>query len=134
MPDNPVAHLRALSGLEMGQLATILNVTRTTCYKWLRGGTMPHEKHRRHLLRTTSLMYEAAARLGPGLALWLQTPEGSRDARPMDYLAEHRYEAFKGRLLRVPPPSWQPSPLPPEELARRLRLLQPRPTPEDYAP
>src|SRR5205814_7161705 len=59
--DTPAERLRVISGLEIGLLAKIFDVSRPTYHHWISGST-PHGVHREHLLEVLPLVEEAAQR------------------------------------------------------------------------
>ena len=102
MPITEAEGLRAVSGLDVEQLAGIFSVSRTTYHKWI-NGARPHRRHREHLLEVHSLVEKAAQRLGSQSAVtsWLLTPISATGKKPIEYLATHQYSEFRGFLLQV---------------------------------
>ena len=95
--------LRAISGLEIEQLAKIFLVSRTTYHKWVKNDSIPNSKHREHLLEVLSHVEKAAQRLGSqrAAANWLLTPILATGKKPIEYLATRKYSVFRGFLLSV---------------------------------
>jgi transcriptional regulator with XRE-family HTH domain len=92
--------LREFSGLDIESLARIFKVSRATYHRWLRG--LPVSKrHRDYILEVLPLIEEAAQRLGSpeAVSMWLLTPASSEGEKPIEYLAEKRYNLFRGFLL-----------------------------------
>jgi len=115
-------NLRELSGLDVESLAQIFKVSRVTYHRWLRG--LPVSKrHRDYILEILPLLKEAAQRLGSpeAVSAWLLTPTSSGGKKPIEYLAEKRYDLFRGFLLHQPSGKEQFRPLKPSK-----RVFQPR--------
>ena len=94
--------LREIAGLTVRHLANVFGVSRTTYSKWLSGSPL-HSTHREHLLEVLSFIEEAVQHLGSSSATntWLLTPVSPGGKKPIEYLAEREYAAFRGFLLRT---------------------------------
>jgi transcriptional regulator with XRE-family HTH domain len=94
------ARLRTLSGLNTERIAGVLGVSRQTYHKWLTCHTLL-EAHRDRLFEVLALVEEAHERHGAETSNWLLTPVSPGGKKPVDYLTEREYIAFRGFLLRA---------------------------------
>jgi transcriptional regulator with XRE-family HTH domain len=134
----PAERLRAVSGLDVEQLANIFGISRTTYHKWMNGSSTPRRRHREHLLEVLSHVEKAAQRLGSRnmVTNWLLTPISVVDKKPIEYLAMRQYSEFRGFLLQVrtgqevirplTPSNRVPRELSDEEIRDALERLRPR--------
>ncbi len=132
------ARLLAVSGVEKEKIATLLGVSRTTLYAWLRG-SRPRGSKRDHLLQVTAVVDEAAQRLGSprSVAAWLVTPSAASGRAPFDVLKERRYDLSRAmltrrRTARPTLPQRAPRRIVGSELRGALDRLSPRPSIDDY--
>jgi hypothetical protein len=130
------ARIRELSGLETEKLATLLGVTRTAFYDWLRG-VRPRGKRRDHLFQVAHLVEDAARRLGEprAVAAWLMTPSQASNRVPFELAREHQYDLARSlltRKTRATLPRRARTTLDRAELGARMDSITSRPALEDY--
>lgn len=137
---SPVAELRAMTGLNVVQLAQMFDVTRATVYAWERG-TLPRGEREAHLLEALSFARSASRQFPEARALkqWLMTPVGPET--PLQLMAQRRWRPLRGLLaqarasastLRTPQPlQGRTRALEHAELRQALRNLSPPPAHED---
>ncbi len=130
------ARIRELSGLETEKLATLLGVTRTAFYDWLRG-VRPRGKRRDHLFQVAHLVEDAARRLREprAVAAWLMTPSQASNRIPFELARDHQYDLARSlltRKTRAALPKRARTTLDRAELGARVDSITSRPAPEDY--
>jgi DNA-binding XRE family transcriptional regulator len=137
-----VSELRALTGLNVVQIARMLGVTRATVYAWERG-TLPRGEREAHVLEALSFARGAARQFPEARALkqWLMTPAAPELETPLQLMAQRRWRPLRGLLvqaragdsaLRAPRPlEGSARPLEHAELRQALRSLSPPTSRED---
>ncbi len=141
-PDHPAERLRALTDLNVQQLADVFDITRGAFYGWL-NGTSPRGERESHLLEALKFVETAARQLKDTQTLkqWLLTPVAPGAETPLHLMKQRRWRALQGLLVRArTPSSFLPTPQPlsgtvrqlsPDALRLEAERLSPPPARED---
>lgn len=91
-----MGRIREIANLTLRQWAEVFGVSHTAISGW-----QNKEPDRPELDQILDLLREAAERR-PALSDWLIQPLPQSDQRPIDFLREHRWRAFRGALRLQP--------------------------------